>query len=86
MPGLQGKRAGQEASQLPLCSLCGYATASVMLTPVQACLGAETSKSLQSSTEQLDRVATGIEGLFLVQRRAHLCQDNSTRVTLEGFW
>lgn len=52
MPGLQGKRAGQEASQLPLGSLCGYATASAMPTPVQARLGTETSESLHRTTRQ----------------------------------
>lgn len=62
MPGLEGKRAGLEASQLPLGYLCAHPTASAMLTPVQARLGAETSESLQSSTEQLDRVATGDGG------------------------
>lgn len=62
MPGLQGKRVGQEGSQLPLGSLCDYPSVSVMPTPVQGCLGTETSESLQSSTEQLDRVATGDRG------------------------
>ena len=50
------------ASQLPLSFLCGYAAASVMPTTVQVCLGAETSESLPSSTEKLDRVATGDKG------------------------
>lgn len=34
MPGLQGERAGQEASQLPLGSLCGYPTVAAMPTSV----------------------------------------------------
>ena len=33
-----------------------------MPTTVQVCLGAETSESLPSSTEKLDRVATGDKG------------------------
>lgn len=77
MPGLQGERAGQEASLRPLGSLCSDPTTSSMPTPVsRRTLGQRLVSAFVLPRNNLIWGSSWkIEGPSLMQTRTHLYQD-----------